>query len=492
MNQGIARDERFRPARGVEQQDLQLRSDIARVRALYEHIGSVTANTVDPGRVLGVVSAATGAEQYLAYTIPRIIYQIGLSGRSADIIIGLNNGFTCESTIESLAAVPDSRLIRLYTDAKPGETTPSAIFDRPDLQSPPYTIPACDRRQHRIFVVHQRQSPYAAGKIRMLGDIMHGLILPSIDRGWRPPLYTAVFDAETVFFTDSQDRSLAGELDKVALLLQRFPGDLERVINILIQLHMSSRKPRKAQADNRLAPVGDSHESGLDRMIGELDGDPRLAMISALTTFCVYKVERVIDGINVRMPDLGEPCSPMHMIYNYTCGILPGCMCMAGGGTIGRTECLVSLLGVIAELYPGTTSEDALLTVLATPAGFRMKMADHVFLTNRCPALHDLTAHNPPRLAWQQQFVRWYAGFDAVEQLYGRHNATDILGPSGEAFVMASLAIFFKILRQSDDVPGSLALLQRFLESGSAYEEIRRLAGLNADVLTGSEGRPAW
>lgn len=476
-------------ASSSERQDAQLRSDAALVRARYERIRAAAGQADDPSRVLGVVSAASGAERYLSDTIPRIARQIGQGGRWADLIIGLNNGFTSERTIERLAAIPDAQVIRLYTDARPSEAEPSAIFERPDLQPPRATIGGYGQPQHRIFVVYQRASPYAAGKIRMLGDIFLGLVIPSIEQGWRPPRYTVAFDAETIFYSDRRDRSLAREMAKVALLRKKLPGDLERVIQVLIDLHAAARSQPSAPPAPPLERI-DPHDPGLALLIDDLERDPGLAITSAITRFCVYRAAGAADGL--LQPDFSAPCSAMHMIYNYTCGLLPGCMCMAGGGTVGRTDCMASLLGVIAAQYPGTTSEDSLLTVLAAAVGFRTRMADHVFLTNRCPDLHDMTSHDPPRPAWQQQFVRWYAGFNAVEELYGRHNATDILGPSSEAFVTASLAIFYKHLQQTDDIPGGLALLRRFLESGSEYEAIRHLALLNPDHLTGSASRPAW
>lgn len=488
MNNSTSHSTNPRALVSVEQQDAHLRSDVARVRALYHHIAQ--AAPCDQTRLLGIVCATNGAERYLAYTIPRIIEQVQMSGNAADIIIGLNNGFICERTAAYLATLPNTQCIHLFTETKPSETTPAASYDTPDLLAPAYTLPTNEDKRNRVLLVHQRQSPYAAGKIRMLDDIVRGLLIPSIAQGWAPPKYTLVFDAETIFFCDPQDRSLARELEKVTFLLEKYAGDLERVIAILIQLATAMRQPSPPLPTS--TPPPERLSSGLDHLIGALDRDPQLTIISALTRFCIYRSTHTIANLAIDLPDLDLVCSPLHAIYNVTCGLLPGCLCMAGGGTLGHTAPMISLLGTIVERYPGTTSEDSILTVLAAPAGFRMQMAEHVFLTNRCPALDDMTTHTPPRAAWKQQFSRWYAGFDAVEQHYGTHHVTDILGPSSELFVAASLAVFFKTLRRTADLAGSMALLRRFLESGTAYEEIRHMAQQNPDTLTGSGGKPAW
>jgi hypothetical protein len=475
---------------GAIEQDAQLGNDVRRVLSLHDRIRSATS--CDSSRVLGMVAAAAGAEQYLAYTIPRIVRQLEATGRRADLVIGLNNGFRCERTVAYLKSLEGIQVIELYTGDKSGPTIPAACFDRSAEQTTPYTIPAADRSQHRVFVVYQRQGPHAAGKIRMLDDLGRGLLLPSIEAGWHPPQYTLVFDAETIFIAQTEDRSLDTELSQMRTLLARLSGNIERVVNTLIQAYTSSkqRPPAGVPAPQR-QPL-DFESNGLAPLIDLLDSRPELHITGAITRFCAYETVQTIGGMDLRLPRFATPCSAMHTIYNYTCGIIPGCMCMPGGGTLGRTECMLSLLATISELYPGTTSEDAILTVLAEPAGFQIAMCHQSLMTNRCPRIDQWTNHQPPRLAWQHQFVRWYAGFDAVERHYGRHNAGAVLGPSSDEFVTAILAVFWKTLRRTGDIPGNLALLNQFAACSNAYEEIRALAATTPDELVGPNGRPAW
>lgn len=469
-------------------QDAQLNADTEAVRRLHDQIQAATAERYDTSRVLGVVAAAASAEQYLAYTIPDLIDQIEASGRHADLVIGLNNGWSCDLTIAYLSAMPSTQVIRLETEQKLTPTHPSACFEPGDSTGARYVIPPAPEAQHRIFVVQQRPGPYAAGKIRMLDDLLRGLLLPSIFAGWSPPATMLAFDAETVLIAHAESRSLSTELAQVKLLLERMDGNLERVVNTLMQLHGSTRG-RRAPTDAPPAPL---ESNGLRVLLDLLDSTPELSIVGAITRFCAYDRAHTLGDIAVLLPNVATPCSAMHTIYNYVCGLLPGCLCMPGGATLGRTSCMLSLLATISASYPGTTSEDAILTVLAEAIGFRTTLCDRVLMTNRCPTIDQWTAHEPPRRAWQQQFARWYAGFDAVERLYGRHNALAVLGPSSDDFLAASLAIFWKTLRQSDDLPGSLALLHQFASCGTAYEEIRAIAQAAPDQLVGADGRPAW
>lgn len=479
-------------AYGAVEQDARLADDVRRVLRLHDEILVATGGTCDSSRVLGIVAAAASAEQYLAYTIPRLVRQIEASGRRADLVIGLNNGFRCDRTIAYLKSLDRVQLIELYTGDKLGPAIPTTCFDHPGEQTQPYTIPPADDAQHRVFVVYQREGPHAAGKIRMLDDLGRGLILPSIQAGWQPPQYTLVFDAESIFIAQTEDRSLDTELSQIRTLLARLGGNIERVVNTLTQAYISAKQRQTLTPPATQSQPLDFESNGLAPLIDLLDSQPDLHITGAITRFCTYETSKTIDGIDVRLPRLATPCSPMHTIYNYTCGLIPGCLCMPGGGTIGRTECMLSLLATISQLYPGTTSEDAILTVLAEPAGFRIGLCDQALLTNRCAATDEWTKHQPPRRAWQHQFVRWYAGFDAVEQHYGRHNAGAVLGPSSDDFSTAVLAIFWKTLRRTGDMPGSLALLHQFAAGGTAYEEIRALATATPDELVGPHGRPAW
>ncbi|HYP40114.1 MAG TPA: hypothetical protein VEX13_07110 [Chloroflexia bacterium] len=477
---------------GADTQNAALMTDVRNVLDLRAQIVSHTRGAIDDSRIAGVVTAAAGYESYLPYTVPLVIEQVRNTGRSADIVLGLNNGYECPEVIAGFLALPDTEIIHLYTGEKPGEAVPSEIFDNPQLQGPTYRIPPAGR-QHRIFVVHQRPGPYSAGKVRMLGDILHSLFLPSIAGGWALPVYTLLFDAESIFVDGTEDRDITPELARVSRLLREHSGDAHEVVGALVQDHFSSHgmwhAPTLGGEGNDTVQLP-TH--GLEALITELESHPELDIIGAITRFCVYNREQVVDGQSIRLPVLSADISPMHLIYNYTCGLLEGGMCMPGAGTVGKSDILLSLLAVALRAHPEIYGEDAITTVLAEHAGFCLRLSDQVFVTNRCPGIADMTNETPPRLAWPQQFITWYGGFNAIEKLYGRANAASVLGPGVQGFVTASLAIFSKTLRSTNDLPRSLALLQSFLGCREVYEGIIQAVQSKPHALKGADGRPTF
>ena len=470
-------------------QDQQLVADAALVQGCRQRLHDMVCGNTDSTRILGLLCASAGAERYLSYTIPTILKQITAAGRCADIVVGLNNGFSCPAVIDQFRKLATVEVVELYTGDKPGPDSIAVSFARPEQQTEPALLRNAAQGRHRIVVVHQRRSPYAAGKIRMLSDILHGLVIPSIARGWALPCYTLAFDAESMFIANDTERSLSRELAKVALLRERCAGATEQIVQMLLRAHYASARNTPPPPLPR--PNLEGTDDGLGRLIRALDSHPTLDLVGATTRFCIYGEQRVLAGVPVCLPSFDEPCSAMHTMYNYVCGLLPGCLCLPGGGTLGRSDCVIALLATIASLYSGATAEDSFLTTLAQKLGWQMQLRDDVLLTNRCPRESEVVGQ-PPQLAWQRQFCRWYAGFDSVEQLYGRHNAGLVVGPSGDDFYTASLAIFAKLLGHGGDGASSLALLQRFLGCGDDYNTIRQLADAHADVLVGEHGRPAW
>ncbi len=410
----------------ADEQIEALKTDVRSVLDLRAQIGVQTRGVTDSSRIAGIVTAAAGYESYLPYTVPLVIEQVQNTGRSADIVLGLNNGYECPEVIASFLALRDTEIVHLYTGEKPGEGIPSEIFDNPQLQCPTYLIPPAGK-QHRIFVVHQRPGPYSAGKVRMLGDILHSLFLPSIESGWALPVYTLLFDAESLFVSVTEDRDLTPELEHVSRLLHEHSGDAHEVVGALVQEHFSSQGRQHVSPAATLMGVGNHNVQlpthGLEALINELESQPKLDIIGAITRFCIYSQEQVVDGMGIRLPDLSATISPMHLIYNYTCGLLEGAMCMPGAGTVGKSDILLSLLAVALRAHPEIYGEDAITTVLAEHAGFGLRLSSQVFVTNRCPGIADMTNETPPRLAWPQQFITWYGGFNAIEKLYGRANA---------------------------------------------------------------------
>jgi hypothetical protein len=480
------------PARTDDVDTLQhntLIDDVQQVLGLRRAINAATR--LDPQRVLAAVAAAAGAEIFLPYTIPSLIQQIARAGRGADVVIGLNNGFTCAPLVERLQELPGVEVVLLYTADKPQEDVPAPIFDNPGLSGAQYTVPTATRwdRPHRIFVVHQKAGRHAAGKIRMLHDIVHGLVLGSVRRGWSLPVYTLLFDAESLFMAQD-DADLVAELQEIRQLYAQHQGDVGQVITALIDTCMKSQ--RGAARPQPLDPLSKA-ERGLDLMIAELDRDPDLDLVGSAVMFCAF--DRVQDdrGLKVVLPNFGTPISPMHLLSNYVHGLLREFSCLPGGGTLGRSDAILSLIGFVSQSYPGARSEDALYTVLAEHAGFPKRIARHVGSTNCCPSLTERLPDQPDVPAWQLQQMRWYGGIDAIEQQYGTENVRSILAKcQPNRFLFLALAIVARRLHETGDIAHCMGLLQQFQGSKEAYDEVRRMAALQPNILSGSRANPAW
>ena len=372
-----------------EKQDRTLTADVEGVLSCREWIRAKTNRTLDKTRILGVVAAGEGAEHYLPYTIPKIIRQISEMERGADIIIGLKNGDECQTLIHRFTFLPDVQVIHLYTEEKTGSTIPANVFPNRECEGTPYHLTNVDLQSstHRIFIVHQKKGPYSAGKIRVLGDIYGSLLMKSIENGWIPPELLVAFDVESQFLV------------------------------------------------NQDGGVPDSESNGLRLLVSELENNPRIDLLGAGPKYAVYRKE-LVDGAEVLLPDFGEQLPPIPRFLSAVHGRYRGYKWKPGGGTIGRTDLIISLFAVIATRYPGICiedvqltilAEDVQLTILAHHAGFQGNIFMDVVFTNRVPRITDMTTDGSTEPAWIQQMYRWIAGAHMLEVTYGKHNVGSIV-----------------------------------------------------------------
>ncbi|MCP6760838.1 MAG: hypothetical protein NHB32_19310 [Fischerella sp. CENA71] len=430
-----------------EKQDRRLRADVESVLSCREWIKSITNNTFDSTRILGIVSVAKGAENYLPYTIPKIIQQISEIGMMADIVIGLNNGFECQSVIERFNLIPNTQVIHLYTGEKLGNNIPAKIFDNAKCEGEFYLLSNVDYQssQHRIFIVHQKMGEYTAGKIRVLGDIYGSLLLRSIENGWIPPAFLVAFDAESQFLVEQKDTFI---------------------------------EPKS---------------NGLMLMVNKFKNEPEIDILGTRNKFAVYQ-KSILDGMKVLLPNFSEEIPPLQFFLDAVHGRYIGYQWMPGGGTIGKTDVLISLLVVISQRYPGTRSEDSHLTILAKHAGFIGKIFLDVVSINRTPSLTEMTTGEEQKNAWVEQIFRWNTGYQGLRLCYGVHNIKSIVCDKIPLSIFIDPMKFLKILKGKDkiNIKSIFKKVKTLALAFLASQNIKKKSSGNPDILQGSKTKASW
>ncbi|TFI52993.1 hypothetical protein BLD44_016660 [Mastigocladus laminosus UU774] len=430
-----------------EKQDRTLRADVESVLSCRKWIKTITNNTFDSTRIMGIVAAAKGAENYLPYTIPKIIAQTSEIGIMADIVIGLNNGFECQSVIERFSLIPNIQVIHLYTNEKLANNIPAKIYDNLRCEGEPYYFRNidCQYSKHRIFVVHQKQGEYAAGKIRVLGDIYGSLLLKSIENGWIPPAILVAFDAESQF---------------------------------LVEQKFSFVEPES---------------NGLMLIVRELQKHPEIDILGARERFAVYQ-KAIVDGTEVLLPNFTEEVPPIQFFLTIVHGKYSGFKWKPAVGTVGKTDAIVSLLAVISQKYPGTKNDDIHLTILAKYAGFLGEIFTNVVSTNRTHSLIEMTIDKQPKKAWVEQAARWNAGFDALELNYGKHNIRSIATDRFPWSIFTAPIEFLKRLKGTDKV-NLYSIIHKtkvLVIAFFASQSYKNKSLENPNILQGDEAKAYW
>lgn len=429
------------------EQDKKLRADVESVLSCQKLIKSQTNQCLDSSRILVVLAAGSGAEKYLSHTIPKIIAQIAEVGARADILIGLNHGFECPHIIDSFNQISNVETIDLYTEEKVSNQLPAKLYAHANAQGEPYFIQSHPSLalKHRIFVIHQKISPYSAGKIRILGDIYGSLLINSIAQGWHLPALLITIDAESQFLLDQ-------------------PG---------------------------LSPNLDSN--GLQPILEQLNHHPEIDILGATPRHTVYQpVER--DGSQIFLPDFSQDVPPIPWFLNIVHGYYPGYQLKPGGGTVGRSDVIISLLTVISERYPGARLEDIQLTILAEHAGFKHELCMDVIQTNRVPDQYETVPDNRSKLAWLEQMARWMSGIEALKINYGQHNIEAIVADTFPWAILLNPRLFVQSLRNKQ--PLNLITLFKVarLLIGSFLNLylLKAKAAGHPDTLQGYEAKATW
>ncbi|MBW4686071.1 MAG: hypothetical protein KME40_13480 [Komarekiella atlantica HA4396-MV6] len=429
-----------------KQQDKTLEADVKNVLSYRTWIQAKTNNTFDSTRILGIVAVTKGSENYLPYTIPKIIQQISEVGMMADIVIGLNNGFECPYVIDRFMR-PDVQVIHLYTGEKTANNTPAKIFDNLMCEGKPYCVTNINFQQakHRIFVVHQQEGQYSAGKIRVLGDIYGSLLMNSIDNGWIPPAILVTFDAESQFLIEQKHAFI------------------------------------------------ESDSNGLKLIVAQLTDQPEIDILGVRHKFLVYQ-KGMVDKIEVLVPDFSEDLPPIQWFLDIIHGKFSSFMTKPGGGTFGKSETIISLLTVIAESYPGSRCEDSHLTILAKYAGFIGDIFIDVVATNRTPHITDMTTDKPPKKAWIEQVYRWSTSVQGLKLLYGEHNIKMIVddGLPWWLLLTKTIEVFKLVMGRKNNFFTVVKKLKFLFIAFLISQKINKMSIQNPDVLKGSRAKACW
>ncbi|MBC1236670.1 hypothetical protein [Nostoc sp. 2RC] len=429
-----------------EKQNRTLEADVQAVLSYRNWIQSKTNNTFDNTRILGIVATTKGAENYLPYTIPKIIQQISQMGMMADIVIGLNNGFECPTVIDQFLLLPDIQVIHLYTGEKLANNIPAPIFDNVMCEGEPYYLNNMEKHhcRHRIFIVHQKEGKHSAGKIRILGDIYGSLLLKSIKYGWIPPAILVTFDAESLFLV------------------------------------------------NQNYSVIDPESNGLKLIVNQLQNNPKIDILGARNKFAIYR-KNIVNGTEVLLPNFTEEVPPIQWFLDIVHGRFSGYQCKWGGGTVGKTDTIVSLLAVIAERYPGR-GEDAFLTILAKHAGFVDSIVLDVISTNRTPSITDMTMDKPPKKAWIEQVYRWTAYLQGLKLLYGEHNIKTIINPGFPWFTVTKPIGFLTKILGDEQINFNTVIkkIKALAIAFIAFQQITKKSIENPDILQGNKAKAFW
>ncbi|MFN6498159.1 MAG: hypothetical protein RMX65_014285 [Nostoc sp. DedQUE01] len=430
-----------------EKQDRTLEADVKSVLDYRAWIQGKTHHTFDNTRMLGIVATTKGAENYLPYTIPKIIQQISEIGMMADIVIGLNNGFECPAVIDQFVLLSDVQIIHLYTGEKLANNIPAPIFDNVMCQGESYYLNNMDKLycRHRIFVLHQKQGQYSAGKIRVLGDIYGSLLLKSIENGWIPPALLVAFDAESIFLV------------------------------------------------NQNYSVIEPESNGLKLIVNHLQNHSKIAILGTRNKFAVYQ-KAIVNGSEILLPNFSEELSPIHWFLDIVHGRFNGYRYKPASGTVGRTDALISIIAVIAERYPGIKSDDTHITILAKCAGFIGDIFMDVISTNRTPSLDDMTMEQPPKRAWKEQLYRWNTANQGLKLLYGEHNIKFIVSYEFPWFTLIQPLKFCKplIINKKINLYVKIKKLIVLAIAFFIWQKISNRSIDNPDMLQGSKAQAFW
>ncbi|UKO99508.1 hypothetical protein [Nostoc sp. UHCC 0870] len=430
-----------------EKQDRTLEADVKSVLSYKAWINAKTNNLLDNTRILSIVASAKGAENYLPYTIPKIIQQISEIGMKADIVIGLNNGFECPTVIKGLTSLSDVQVIHLYTGDKVANNIPAIIFDNSMCKGKPYCITNIKSHQsrHRIFVVHQKQGEHAAGKIRVLGDIYGSLLLESINNGWIPPAILIAFDAESQFLVEHKPSSI--ELDS----------------------------------------------NGLSVIVNQLKKYPQIDILGTRNKFAVYQ-KSMFNGVDILLPNLAEQVPPIQWFIDISHGKFSGFKYHPGGGTFGKTDVMVSLLLLISEKYPGVRCEDTQLSVLAHYAGFISDIFLDVISINRSPSMDEMTNDQTPKKAWIEQIYRWLVSIYGLKIVYGEHNVKRFANSGFPLFILTNPLVFLKSVMENEKIQLYTVIkkIRFLLIAFLTFQQILKKSRKHPDILQGNKTKAYW
>ncbi len=341
----------------------RLERDVNQVRALEYTLQQQTS--LCPDRLLCIVSCSTKDDAYLAGSLPALIEEVQTLEKHVDILVGLNNGALTPQTKSAIRTYNNIIVEQTYCTPKQGADIPAEVRAIREPERKYFIRDIQNADNHRVLFVHQPQSRFNRGKIRMLQDI-YNLCSESAQAGaWSVPAQLLTIDAETHFMGEG---------------LESQRGALAQLI--------------EEKSNKDLRAIG--------------------------TRWNLMPFE---ENKGLRLPQPLHPISTEHSIIEQLYGE-QGFRYMPGGGTLGDSLFMLAV-GHTASRYPGLRQEDILMTVLTNSSGEQWGLSDEVHSANKCvPA-----AHPHAQQHGRAQIHRWYAGIHALSRHYGVKSMQEIADP---------------------------------------------------------------
>jgi hypothetical protein len=224
-----------------------------------------------------------------------------------------------------------------------------------------------------------------------------------------------------------------------------------------------------------------------------LRSSTKIDILGTRNKFAVYQ-KAIVNGNEVLLPNFNHEVPPIQWFINIVHGKYHGYMCKQGGGTVGKTDAIVSLLATITQKYPGSRNEDTHSTILASHAGFLGDIFIDVISTNRTPTISDMTKDKPPKKSWIKQMYRWTAAYYGLKLCYGSHNIKLIAVDYVTWSMITQPVEFFKGFQGSENINlySAIKKVKTLAIAFFVSRSIRKRSIQNPDILQGSKAKAYW
>lgn len=358
-----------------------LEGDIKATKNILTKLQNCGESHLDDKRILGIVSTCAKGRNYLYSTLSKLFAQCAKSDIAADIIVGFNNGSYNQEFVEQLSNHIGLKPIIFRVTKRTSATTAGSItrvFNQNDekFQSIYSNFLENSKDQkNRIIIIDQPESIFAAGKIRMLADIYTFLVDSIISGTWRPPALTLLFDSESHFHSIN---ATSGNIDL--------------------------------------------DSNGIKELLHLFRSKPEIDVVGSRNIFLEYSEEN--NKNNKLEPCWNNELFFMYNIVNRLHSQYDGFGHLPGGGTLGKTPILISIMHTIVNKYIGARAEDIFFSVIVTKMKCKVHRCRNIISSNRAISVRDKEGIK----ACVKQFLRWKSSTLSVIEQYGKENMGELRG----------------------------------------------------------------